>query len=335
MNLTSVVKDKPSAESRETRPSNEPPEGDATQLPQGDRIFRVIVASSALFVLGVPALLVFKLALTALPAMRRFGAGFITSSTWDPVREQFGAWPFIYGTVVSSLLALLLAVPVAMGVAVFVAELGPRRIRAPLATLIDLLAAVPSVVYGFWGLAVLVPWLRETIEPRLAGAFGTLPLFQGQPVGFGLLAAALVLAIMIVPTMSAIIRELFAMIPRSQREAAIALGATPWEVVRVAVVPSARSGIMGAVLLGLGRALGETMAVAMVIGNRPVVSASLFSPAHSMASVIANEFAEAEGDMHLASLAFLALLLFAVAFVMNLLARLLVGANQKAVGAAP
>jgi phosphate transport system permease protein len=301
----------------------------------GDRLFKALATTFGLAVLILPALMLVELVIASALSITTFGPGFLTSSTWDPVREQFGAVPFIYGTVVSSIVALLLAVPVSLGVAIFLSELAPAALRRPLGFLVELLAAIPSVVYGFWGVFVLVPFLRETVQPALGGALGFLPLFQGPPLGFGMLAAGVVLAIMIVPTISSISREVLRAVPDTQREAAIGLGAMPWDVIRHAVLPSARSGIVGAIILGLNRALGETMAVTMVIGNRPKVSPSLFDPAYTMASVIANEFAEADSDVYLSALSQIGLLLFGVAIVMNLVARWLVGTvTQKAAAGA-
>ncbi len=298
----------------------------------GDRLFEGVTTALAIVVLLVPSAMLIELVGASRKAIGAFGASFLTSSTWDPVHGSFGALPFLWGTVVSSLLALALAVPVSIGVAIFLAELAPHRARGPLSFLVELLAAIPSVVYGFWGVFVLVPLLREHVEPWLAAHLGFLPLFQGPPLGFGMLAAGVVLAIMIVPTVSSIVREVLRAVPAAQREAAAGLGATPWDTIRFAVLPSARSGIVGAILLGLGRALGETMAVTMVIGNRPKVSVSLLDPATSMASVLANEFAEADSDLYLSALSEIALLLFGVALILNLLARWLVGATKGRVG---
>lgn len=295
----------------------------------GDRVFANVLRAFGLLVLAVPAVMVVQLALASMPAIKRFGLGFLRKSTWDPVHLEFGAWPFIYGTVVSSLIALVIAVPVSIGLAIFLSDLAPHRIRKPLGFMVELLAAIPSVVYGFWGIFVLVPWLRESVQPFLAGHFGYLPFFQGPPLGFGMLAASVILAIMIVPTITSITREVLQAVPTTHREAAVGLGATPWDTIRFAVLPSARSGIVGAIILGLNRALGETMAVTMVIGNRPKVSASLFDPSYSMASVIANEFAEADSDVYLSALSSIALLLFAVALVMNFAARWLVNATKS------
>ena len=304
----------------------------ATARPRlGDRIFRGVVTTFGLTVLAGPAMMLVALVIASLPSIRRTGLSFLTSSRWDPVHEHFGAWPFVYGTLVSSVLALCLAVPVSVGLAIFLSDLAPYRVRRGLGFVVELLAAIPSVVYGFWGIFVLVPLLRDHVEPFLGAHLGFLPLFRGEPLGFGMLAAGVVLAIMIVPTITSISREVLSAVPDLHREAAIGLGATPWDVIRVAVLPVARSGIVGAVILGLNRALGETMAVTMVIGNRPRVSGSLFDPAYSMASVIANEFAEADSDIYLASLAEIALLLLGVALVMNLAAQWLVNATKRRV----
>ena len=295
----------------------------------GDRIFAGVVRLFGLIVLAVPALMLVALVFASAASIRRTGFSFLTSSRWDPVHEHFGAWPFIYGTVVSSLLALCLAVPVSVGLAIFLSDLAPHRVRRPLGFVVELLAAIPSVVYGFWGIFVLVPVLRETVEPFLIAHLGFLPLFRGEPLGFGMLASGIILAIMIVPTITSISREVLGAVPDTHREAALGLGATPWDVIRVAVLPAARSGIVGAIILGLNRALGETMAVTMVIGNRAKVSGSLLDPAYSMASVIANEFAEADSDTYLSALSEVALLLLGVALVMNLLARWLVHATKQ------
>ncbi|MFT3766088.1 MAG: phosphate ABC transporter permease subunit PstC [Minicystis sp.] len=295
----------------------------------GDRVFTASVTVLAITVLAVPALMLLSLLWASRHAIARFGPGFVTSSRWDPVHEQFGAWPFVCGTVISSLLALCLAVPVSLGLAIFLSDLAPKRVRRPLGFVVELLAAIPSVVYGFWGIFVLVPFLRSHVEPFLAAHLGFLPLFRGEPLGFGMLAAGIILAIMIVPTITSIAREVLSAVPDAHREAAVGLGATPWDVVRVAVLPAARSGIVGAVILGLNRALGETMAVTMVIGNRPKVPASLFDPAYTMASVLANEFAEADSDAYLSALSAIALLLLGVALLMNLFARWLVNVTKQ------
>ncbi|MBK8251880.1 MAG: phosphate ABC transporter permease subunit PstC [Polyangiaceae bacterium] len=295
----------------------------------GDKIFHYTTGTFAILVLALPLLMMVMLIAASRLSITNFGPAFLVDTQWDPVREEFGALPFIFGTVVSSLLALLLAVPVSLGLAIFLSELCPKKLRKPLGFFSELLAAIPSVVYGFWGIFVMLPWLRDSVQPALARWFGFLPIFQGQALGFGMLAAAMILAIMIVPTIASISRDVLRAVPDTEREAAIALGATPWETIRHAVLPMAKSGILGAVILGLNRALGETMAVTMVIGNRPKISASLFDPSHSMASVIANELIEAEKDIHVSSLSQIALLLFGVALVMNLGARWLVSGVKR------
>src|SRR2546425_8379491 len=259
----------------------------------------------------------------AWPAIQRFGWRFLVTSVWDPVAEQFGALPFVYGTLVSSFLAMLIAVPLGIGAAVYLAELAPPWVRPPVAFLVELVAAVPSVVYGLWGIFVLAPLLRTWVQPALGATLGFLPLFQGPPYGVGMLAAGIILAIMVVPFITAVSREVLLAVPNTQREAALALGATRWETTRMAVLRYGRSGLVGAILLGLGRALGETMAVTMVIGNRPEISASLFAPGYTLASVIANEFAEATTDIYLDSLVEIGLALFLVTIVVNLIAQLL------------
>ncbi len=290
----------------------------------GDRLFRLLTATFAAGAILLLAAMAIQMTRASASSLRRFGLGFVTSTSWDPVRDLFGALPFIYGTVASSLLALLVAVPVSMGVSIYLAELAPGWVRQPLGFVVELLAAIPSVVYGLWGIFVLAPWLRDVVEPGLARTGGFLPFFRGVPRGFGMLAGGLVLAIMILPTIASVSRDVMRAVPTSYREGALALGATRWEAVRIAVLPHARSGIVGAVVLGLGRALGETMAVTMVIGNRAEISGSLLDPAATMASVIANEYTEASGDLHLAALSEIALLLFAVTLLLNVAARLLV-----------
>jgi len=283
-------------------------------------LMRVAGGTLVLLVLAILTVLAWK----ALPAIRTFGWAFLVTSAWDPVAEQFGALPLIYGTLVSSLLALAIAVPLGMGAAIYLSELAPLWIRPPVAFLVELLAAVPSVIYGLWGIFALAPFLRTYVQPALGSTLGFLPLFQGPPYGVGMLAAGIILAIMILPFIVAVSREVLLAVPNTQREAALALGATTWETTRLAVLRYARSGLIGAVLLGLGRALGETMAVTMVIGNRPDISASLFAPAYTMASMIANEFTEATSDLYLSALIEVALLLFVVTIMVNALARLLV-----------
>ena len=290
----------------------------------GDRFFHGLTRAAALTLLAVVLAMVAVMTRAALPSLRAFGWRFLVTSTWDPVTEHFGALPLIYGTLVSSLLALAIAVPLGIGAAIYLAELAPLWIRSPIAFLVELLAAVPSVVYGLWGIFVLAPLLRNWVEPALGKTLGFLPLFQGPPYGVGMLAAGLILAIMILPFIIAVSREVLLAVPNTQREAALALGATRWETTRLAVLRYGKSGLIGAILLGLGRALGETMAVTMVIGNRPEIAASLFAPGYTMASMIANEFTEATSDLYLSALIEVGLILFAVTVLVNALARLLV-----------
>jgi phosphate transport system permease protein len=292
----------------------------------GDRIYRFLTTASAVAIPVLLALITFEVIAAAWPALSRFGFGFLMSSDWDPPRELFGAAPMIYGTVVSSILALILATPLALGVAIYLSEFSPRWLRQPISFLVDLLAAIPSVVYGLWGIFVLLPVLRNSVMPFLADTLGlgTTPFFSGPAYGNSMLSAAVILAIMILPYISAVSREVLMAVPRSQREAALAMGATKWEMIRDAVVPYARSGILGGVILGLGRALGETMAVTMLIGNRHEISASLFAPGYTLASVIANEFAEATNELHTAALMACGAVLLVVTLVVNSIARWLV-----------
>lgn len=287
-------------------------------------MYRGLILASVWLVLALAGGLLLALGWESWAAIRAFGLRFLITSHWDPVAGEFGALPFIYGTLVSSLLALLIAVPLSLGAAIFLAELAPSWVRPPVAFLIEMLAAVPSVVYGLWGIFVLVPWLRDWVQPALARTLGFLPLFQGPPYGIGMLAAGLILAIMIVPYITSVSREVLLAVPGSQREAALGLGATRWETTRIAVLRYGRSGLIGAILLGLGRALGETMAVTMVIGNRPEVALSLFAPGYTMASVLANEFTEATSDLYISALVEIGLLLLVVTVAVNGLARLLV-----------
>lgn len=290
----------------------------------GDRLFRLFVTLAAVLIPILLGFLVWELWTGARPAVGAFGLGFITSSAWDPVAEQFGALPLIYGTLLSSLIALAIAVPLSLGVAICLTEFAPRALRQPIAFVIGLLAAIPSVVYGLWGIFVMIPLLRNSVFPFLQHALGFLPFFSGPIYGPSMLSAGIILAIMVMPYIMSVSREVLLAVPGTQREAALALGATRWEAVRTAVLPYARSGILGAIILGLGRALGETMAVTMLIGNRHDIAASLFAPGYTMAAAIANEFAEAVGDMHLAALAYVALVLFGVTVLVNAGARLLI-----------
>ncbi len=289
-----------------------------------DRLFFWALRFVAWGILALLAGITFNLVRLSIPALQAFGAKYFIQQDWNPVADQFGAASFIYGTVVSSTLALCLSVPVSLGVSLFLNELAPRGFATAVGFLVEMLAAIPSVVYGLWGIFVLAPWLRTTVQPALGKWLGVLPLFQGPPFGIGMLCAGMILAIMITPTISAICREVFRAIPLGQRESALALGATRWEMIKIAVLKPARPGILGAVILGLGRAMGETMAVTMVIGNRPEIATSLFAPGQTMASVIANEYAEASSEMHLSALAAVGLALFVVSFAINSVARYIV-----------
>jgi phosphate transport system permease protein len=297
----------------------------------GDRIYQIATTA---FALAIPLLLVLlaaEVAVAAWPALKAFHLDFLTSSQWDAVDGHFGAAPAIYGTLVSSALALVIATPLAIGVAIFLSEFAPRWLRTPVAFLVDLLAAIPSVVYGLWGIFVLVPFLREYVMPFLADRLhlGNTPFFSGPAYGPSMLAAGLILAIMVLPYISSVTREVLMAVPRSQREAALALGATRWEMIWGAVLPYASSGIVGGVILGLGRALGETMAVTMVIGNRHEISTSLFAPGYTMASLIANEFSEATNDLHLSALMAVGAVLLLITLLVNMLARWLVWRVQR------
>jgi phosphate transport system permease protein len=292
----------------------------------GDQAYQIAITA---FAAAIPLLLVLIAVSTfaaAWPALTRSGLSFLTQSRWDVASGEFGAAPAIFGTVVSSALALLIATPLALGVSIFLSEIAPGWLRQPVAFFVDLLAAVPSVVYGLWGIFVLIPILRDPVGPFIRDTLhlGGIPLFSGPNYGYSMLAAGVILAIMILPYIAAVTREVLRAVPRAQREAALALGATKWETIRDAVIPYARSGIVGGIILGLGRALGETMAVTMVIGNRPEISASLFAPGYTMASLIANEFTEATSDLHLSALMAVGAVLFVVTLIVNAIARWLV-----------
>jgi phosphate transport system permease protein len=302
----------------------------------GDRVWSALLGGVGGAILLIAGLIVFVLARLSHPVLAKTGLiPFMRGTDWDPVQDSFGALPFIYGSLITSTVAMAVAVPVALGVAICVGELVPPRFARWITFPVELLAGIPSVVFGLWGLFVLVPWVRDHLEPTLGRTLGFLPLFQGPPLGLGYLAGGLILAIMILPTITSLTVEVLGTVPGSLREAAFALGATRWEAVRLAVLPYGRPGIVGAAILGLGRALGETMAVTMVIGNSPEIHASLFSPGYSLPSIIANEFAEATGAVHTAALAALGLILLGLALLLNALARLLVhavstGSNRAA-----
>lgn len=290
----------------------------------GDLVYQRITALFALTILVILGLMILEMARESLPAIEKFGWSFLSGSEWNAVLGEFAALPYLYGSVVSAVLAILLATPLSVGAALFITEIAPKKLGGAIASLVELLAAIPSVIYGLWGVLVMAPWLQQSIQPWLIEHLGFLPFFSGAPYGVSLLAGVLILAIMIIPIITAISREVLLAVPQSQREAAVALGATRWEMIRLAVLPYGRSGILGAVILGLGRAIGETMAVTMVIGNTPQISLSLLAPAYTMPSVIANEFAEATDRLHSAALMEIGLILLAVTLVINTLARLLI-----------
>jgi phosphate transport system permease protein len=286
-----------------------------------DLIFERATALFALVVLGLTLLLFALLVRESLPALKRFGFSFLTGTNWDPVAEEFGALPFIYGTLVTSAIALLIAVPLAVGAAVFINEFAPPWLKGPVAFLAELLAAIPSVIYGLWGIFVLVPILRDHLMKPISGALGWIPLFKGPVYGPSMLAAGVLLAIMVVPFILSVSREVMATVPQRQKEAVLSLGGTQWEMIRIVIGQHCIPGIFGATILGLGRAIGETMAVTMLIGNRPDIMFSVFQPGYSMAAVVANEFTEATGDMHLSALIAVGLVLFLITFAVNLAAR--------------
>ena len=302
----------------------------------GDKAFEWLTATMALAVGILVVLVGWQLASESIAPIHKFGFHFLTTSTWDPVSEQFGALPFIYGTIVSSLIALAIAVPLSIATAIYLTELAPLWIRQPITSLIEMLAAIPSVILGLWGIFVMIPFLRDYPFPFLKKYLGWTGLFTGPIYGVSMLAGGIIIAIMILPIITSVSREILRSVPNLQREAAYALGATRWEVTRIAVLSYARKGLFGAVILGLGRALGETMAVTMVIGNTPQIAVSLFKPGYTLASVIANEFTEATTDLYLQSLFAIALVLFGITILANLVAQLLLktlggGASTRAV----
>jgi phosphate transport system permease protein len=289
----------------------------------GDRAFKWLTLLMALSIFILIALIGFELFSGSKLSLQKFGWHFLASSNWDPVNDDFGALPFIFGTLVSSAIALVIAVPLSIATAVYLTELAPQWLRQPLIMFIELLAAVPSVILGLWGIFVMVPWLRDHLFPWLQKYFGFLPIFKGPIYGVSILAGGIIVAIMIIPIITSVSREILRSVPGLQREAAYALGATRWEVTRIAVLNYAKKGLFGAVILGLGRALGETMAVTMVIGNSPQIVKSLFAPGYTLASVIANEFTEATGDLYTSALFEVGLVLLGVTIIVNALAQLL------------
>ncbi|MEO8858017.1 MAG: phosphate ABC transporter permease subunit PstC [Burkholderiaceae bacterium] len=315
-----------------------PPRKVARSGPIADRVFGWLAKGAALFTLTLLAAILVSLAVAAWPAIDRFGLGFLTSTRWDPVRQEFGGLVMIYGTLVTSLIALLIAVPVSFGIALFLTELSPTWLKRPLGTAIEVLAAIPSIVYGMWGLLVFSPVLATYVQQPLQHVFAGVPyvgaLFSGPPVGIGILSAGIILAIMIIPFIAAVMRDVFQITPTPLKESAYSLGATTWEVVSQVVVPYTKAGVIGGIMLGLGRAIGETMAVTFVIGNfNQLDSLSLFQAANSITSALANEFAEAGEGLHQGALMYLGLVLFFITFVVLSLSKLLLAQLRKNEGA--
>ncbi len=302
--------------------------GFLARLRGGDEISYLITLAATVSILLIVGLIVFELWANSRPTFHTFGFGFLTSSAWDPNTDKYGALPFIYGTCVTSFLAMLIAVPLGLAASIFLAEMAPPKLSNFLTFLIELLAAVPSVIYGLIGIFILVPAIRVYLVPPLKAAFGYLPIFEGTFYGLSFLSAGIVLSVMVVPFIISVSREVLLAVPVEQREAALALGATKWETTWDIVLPNASTGIFGSIFLALARALGETMAVTMVIGNTPRISASLLSPGYSIAAVIANEFAEANGDLYISSLIFMALVLFGLTIVINAIARIFIMTTQ-------
>jgi phosphate transport system permease protein len=330
----------------ETQPARNPPRAtvqppapkQARSGPLADRIFGFVAKGAAIFTLGLLLAILTSLTISAWPAIAKYGLGFLTSSAWDPVQEEFGGLVMIYGTVATSIIALVIAVPVSFGIALFLTELSPSWLKRPLGTAIELLAAIPSIVYGMWGLLVFGPVLAEYVQAPLQKAFSGVPLLgsfvSGPPVGIGILSAGIILAIMIIPFISAVMRDVFEVTPPMLKESAYGLGATTWEVVSKIVLPFTKTGVIGGIMLGLGRAIGETMAVTFVIGNfNQLDSLSLFQAANSITSALANEFAEAGEGLHQAALMYLGLVLFFITFVILTLSKILLAQLRKGEGA--
>ncbi|KXG42896.1 phosphate ABC transporter permease subunit PstC [Tepidibacillus decaturensis] len=296
----------------------------------GDKLFKGIAYLFGFSVVFLLFLMIYEMYSGSKLSIAEFGWDFIFNSKWDPVEEKFGAWPFIYGTVVSSIIALLIATPISVGIGIYLVEIAPKWVRSSVGFMIELLAAIPSIVYGLWGIFILAPFIRKYIAPIFINTLGEfIPYFSGPAYGVSLFTAGVILAIMIIPTIASISKEVIATVPNTQREAALALGATKWEMIRTAVLTYARTGILGGMIIGLGRAIGETMAVTMVIGNRPSIPKSIFDPAYTMASVIANEFTEASSNLYLSALIEIGLVLFGVTLLINIIARLLVWSVSK------
>ena len=315
------------------RPSSKPRASLRGSRRWADPVFKLATLVFALMTASLVVLIIIEMARNSTLSFEKFGFGFITRTIWDPVREEFGALPFIYGTAVSSVIGLLIAVPVSLGVAIFLVEHAPRKLSTPISFLVQLLAAIPSVVYGLWAIFVLAPVLRDDVYPAMQSALGFLPIFQGNINGLGMMTAGIILSIMIVPIITAVTTDVLRAVPGTQREASFALGATKWEASLV-VLQNAKSGITGAIILGLGRAVGETMAVTMVIGNRPEISSSLFDPSFTIASALANEFTEATSEIYRHALVELGLILFVITFAINAAARLLVWSVTRGQGRA-
>jgi phosphate transport system permease protein len=306
------------------------------RLRLGDEGFRHLTRAAALAVLALLSGIIISLIHGSLPALRAFGVGFLYQEVWNPVTEKFGALAPIYGTLVTSLIAMLIAVPIGLMIAMFLTEMCPQWLRRPIGIAIELLAGIPSIIYGIWGLFVFAPFLQQTLQPFLIELFGNVPLlstlFEGPPYGIGMLTAGLILAIMVLPFVTSISRDVFEAVPPVLKEAAYGVGCTTWEVVRYVVLPYARVGVIGGVMLGLGRALGETMAVTFVIGNAHRVSASLLAPGTTISASIANEFTEAVGDLYTSALVALGLILFAITFVVLATARYMLMRIEKRIG---
>jgi phosphate transport system permease protein len=306
------------------------------KLRLGDIVFRGLTKAAAIFVLLLLSGVIISLVIGAWPALSKFGPGFLVSERWNPVTENFGALAPIYGTVVTSLIAMLIAVPVGLMIAMFLTEMCPQWLRRPIGIAIELLAGIPSIIYGIWGLFVFAPFLQDTLQPFLINTFGNVPVlsaaFAGPPYGIGMLTAGLILAIMVLPFVTSISRDVFDAVPPVLKEAAYGLGCTTWEVVRNVVLPYTRVGVIGGVMLGLGRALGETMAVTFVIGNAHKVSASLIAPGTTISATIANEFTEAVGDIYTSSLIALGLILFVITFIVLSIARYLLLRIERRIG---
>jgi phosphate transport system permease protein len=319
-----------------------PPAGTAARnravktFASGDAFFRRLTQSAALFVLVILGGVIVSLIEGSIPALREFGLGFFTSQVWNPVTDKYGALAAVYGTVVTSIIALAIAIPVGLGIAIFLTELCPQWLRRPVGTAIELLAGIPSIIYGIWGLFIFAPFLQQYVQPALIASFGHVPLlssvFAGPPYGIGVLTASLILAIMVLPFITSISRDVFETVPPMLKESAYGLGATKWEVMRNVVIPFTRVGVIGGIMLGLGRALGETMAVTFVIGNAHKISASLIAPGTTISATIANEFTEAVGDLYTSSLIALGLILFVITFIVLAFARIMLMRLERKAG---